>query len=143
MKKRILLLTTAILMIVSISFATNKQPVPQSIVKVFDSRFKTATNVDWTSTANYFKASFTSRERLVEVFYSFEGELIAVSRRIIMEQLPESLIEEMQEKSSNYRVTDLFELSTDGGMEYFVTLENEKEKKTFKGFGNTWTRYYQ
>jgi hypothetical protein len=141
MKKKFLGLTAAILMTLSVTFAQEVKPVPNDIANSFQQEFTTASNVQWKSTNNFYKASFNINDTPLEAFYSFEGALIGVSRHINIDQLPLSLIKDTNEKATASQVTDLFELLTDEGTEYYVTFKNDKETKTYKSSGYSWTRY--
>jgi hypothetical protein len=74
-------------------------------------------------------------------FFSFDGQLIAVSRKIRLEQLPMALIKKAKEKGSVDQVTDLFELLSDRGTEYFITFGTGNETKVYKSGGYDWSRY--
>jgi hypothetical protein len=141
MKKKFLGLTAAILMTLSVTFAQEVKPVPNAIANSFQQEFSTASNVQWKTTDNFYKASFVINDAPSEAFYSFEGALIGVSRHIDIDQLPMNLIKDTKEKAAMGQVTDLFELLTDQGTEYYVTFENDKETKTYKSTGYSWTRY--
>lgn len=90
--KKILVLTTAFLITISATFAKSDTQVPDQIVKKLNQEFQNSTNVEWKITSNYYKASFTADKIELEAFYSFEGKLIAVSRKLTIEQLPFALI---------------------------------------------------
>ena len=141
MKKRIIALTTAIIMITSVSFAKDIRPVPESVVTSFEHEFEEANNINWIATNDFYKALFTVNEFLMEAFYSLDGELIAVSKKITIDQLPISLLKKAKEKIGSYHVSSIFELSTDRGIEYFISVENGNDKKVFKNSGYTWIRY--
>ena len=141
MKKKLILFLASFLMTLSVTFAQNIKPVPTSIVNELHQEFKNASNVQWKTTDNYYKASFTVDGNPLDAFYSFEDQLIAVSRNITLEQLPMSLIKELKNKAATNQVTELFELLTDRGTEYFITFKNNKESKTYKSSGYSWTRY--
>ena len=141
MKKQILLLTTVFLMSLSATFANDTNAVPESIVKALNNEFQNVSNVEWKSTADYYKASFSVAGHSLEAFFSYDGNLIAQSRKISMDQLPMSLVKEAKEKSSANAVTDLFELLTNRGTEYFITFNTGKETKTYQSNGNGWNFY--
>ena len=52
-----------------------------------------------------------------------------------------ALVKQLKEKTLNYGVSDLFELLTDKGTEYFLTISNDKESRKFRSEGSSWTRY--
>jgi len=142
MKKRFLVLTTALIMTLSATFAQNNQPdVPATIVNGLEQQFTNATDVQWQTTDNLYKASFTVDGQQLRVFYSLDGQRIGISRNISVEQLPMVLIKDVKEKEATNTITDLFELLTDRGTEYFITYKGNKETKTYKSNGEYWTRY--
>ncbi len=89
----------------------------------------------------FYKASFTIDGRSLEAFYSYEAQLIGVSRNISLDQLPLSLMKETKEKGTANQITELFELLTDKGTEYFISFNTGKEVKAYKSNGYYWTRY--
>ena len=141
MKTRILIITAALLMSFSAIFAKDIKPVPASIVNELNREFKEISNLQWKTTDNYYKASFIDNGQPMEVFYSYEAKLIGISKSIKPEQLPMNLAKEAKEKGALHQVTQLFELLTDRGTEYFITFNTGKEIKTFKSDGNDWIRY--
>lgn len=141
MKKKIITVAAALMLVITATFAQDAAPVPSAIVKELQLEFTGADNVQWKTTSNFYKASFTVGAQPLEAFYSFDGQLIATSRKISLEQLPMSLIKEAKERSSVNEVTDLFELLSDRGTEYFITFGTGDEAKTYKSGGYTWSRY--
>lgn len=141
MKKKMLVLSTALLMAFGVTFAKDIKPVPESIVKKLTREFKNASNVHWKTTDNFYKATFVADEESYDAFYSFDGQLIALSRPITANQLPMGLGKEVKEKSATHSVSDLFEIWSERGTEYYVTFHNEKGAKTYKSEGTSWVLY--
>ena len=142
MKKKILVFTAAFLVTISTTFANNTTPIPQLIVKQLNQEFQNINNVEWKVTPDYYKASFTVAGNSLEAFFSYNGNLIAQSRKINIDQLPMSLIKEAKQKGFTNEMTELFELLTERGTEYFITFNTGKETKTYQSNGNGWN-YYQ
>ena len=141
MKKKILTVTAAILFTLSATFARDIKPVPDAIVSELQQEFKNASNVTWKTTPAFYKATFTVDGNPLEAFFSYDAQLIGVSRNITVDQLPLRLIRELKEKGETTEITELFELLTDRGTEYFITYGTGKEQKTYKGMGSSWSRY--
>ena len=141
MKKQFLVLTAALIMTFSATFAQDSKQIPKTVVSELIQRFANAQDVQWQATDNYYKASFAVDGQPLRVFYSIDGDMIGVSRTIGIEQLPMALIREVKEKQAAYTVTDLFELLTDRGTEYYITYRGEKDTKTYKSSADYWTRY--
>ena len=52
-----------------------------------------------------------------------------------------SLIKEAKQKGFTNEMTELFELLTERGTEYFITFNTGKETKTYQSNGNGWNHY--
>ena len=143
MKMKFVLLTTAFVLSLSgvIAQDGNPKPVPSEIAMQLQQEFKNSNNVQWKTLSNSYKASFMLGGSILQAFYSFDGQLQGVSRNISVEQLPMSLAREVKENTPAYSVTELFELLTERGTEYFITYKGDKETKTYKSSGGSWTRY--
>jgi len=141
MKKKILIATTAFLMSFSAIFANDIKPVPALIVKELNRGFKNVSNVSWKTTDDFYKASFIMDGTSMEAFFSYAGEVIGVSRNIKLAQLPMSLVKDTKHLIGVNQPTQLFELWTDRGTEYFITFDTGKKVKTFKSDGYSWSRY--
>lgn len=141
MKKQILVLAAAFLMSVSSAFATKKDPVPEAVAQAFQKEFKHTGVVQWKATPNFYKASFSANGQLLDAFFDVSGKMIGLSRFITPEQLPMSLMKDVTERSVTSTITELFELLSDKGTEYFITYAHGKESTTYKSDGNAWVRY--
>ena len=141
MKKKIILMTATMLMTISVMFAQEVKTIPSRVVKELHTEFDNVSSLEWKTVDQFYKATFTTNGRLLEAFYTADGTLTALSRRLTVDQLPLALAKQVKEKMINYGVSDLFELLTDRGTEYFLTVSNEKETKKFTSQGTNWTRY--
>jgi hypothetical protein len=141
MKKKFLVLTTALILTFSATFAKETPSVPATIVIELQQKFTNANDIQWETTANFYKATFTIDGQSLKAFYSFDGQPIGLSRQINVDQLPMALIRDVKEKSANNTVTDLFELLTDRGTEYYITYKGDKDIKSYKSNGEYWTRF--
>lgn len=131
MKKLIL----AALIAVSVSgsaFAHNENQVDQRAVGNFEATFSGASNVEWTSKENFTKASFIQDEQKVEVFYNPEGDFIATTRQIKMEDIPAFVKRIFAKKYSGYTVKEAFKFIAEDETSYFIAAENEKESIVLK-----------
>lgn len=128
MKK--IIITLAIVVTTMSAFAF--RGVNEKVLKSFNSDFKTAREVTWTTGSNYYKATFTYNEKYVFAYYSTEGELLGVSRYLTPADLPVHLQTELKKDYNEYWISDLFEVSKPEGTAYYVTLENADTKLVLK-----------
>ena len=132
MKKIIIILAVAI----SSLTAFASENVNSNVLTSFNKEFAGAKDVQWTTTSNYYKASFVFNDQFVSAFYQLDGELIATSRNISSLELPINLQTSLKKKYSQYWISDLFEISNNEGTSYYITLDNADSKLVLKSSGN-------
>jgi hypothetical protein len=142
MKKIFLSLATVIMMGVS-AFATgNEGAVSQEARNSFKRDFTAATNVSWEQKNGYTRATFSLNGQILCAYYSNTGDLTAVVRNIVSDQLPISLVTDLRKDYTGYWITDLFEISSDNQTTYYVTLENSDKKIVLKSEGTEYWGVY-
>ena len=139
MKNKILIGVFVFITGISSAFANGKEEVNDKIIKTFQKEFAGAQNVQWVTTKEFVKATFTLNEQVIYAYYSPEGNLLGVTRNIISGQLPINLLTGLKKNYNNYWITDLFEMATNNENTYYVTLENSDHKLVLKSNGtNGW-----
>ncbi len=86
--------------------------------------------MEWKVTPDYTKAIFTWNGQHVEVFYNNDGETIAETRFINMNNLPLKAQQYINKKYADYKVTAAFEVnSEEKGLNYYVSVtKNDKNQ---------------
>jgi hypothetical protein len=132
MKKMILSLATVLMMGFG-AFATgNDGTVSQQTRDAFKKDFSTASNISWEQKYNFIKATFSLNGQILTAYYNTDGDLKAVVRNILSDQLPLSLLADLRKEYADYWITDLFEISADGQTTYYATVENSNKKIVLK-----------
>ena len=132
MKKMILSLATVLMMGFG-AFATgNDGTVSQQTRDAFKKDFSTASNISWEQKYNFIKATFSLNGQILTAYYNTDGDLKAVVRNILSDQLPLSLLADLRKEYADYWITDLFEISADGQTTYSATVENSNKKIVLK-----------
>ena len=124
-----------LMMTASSFFATTTNAadiVSPKALKSFETTFATATQPAWTITEDYYKVEFLLNGQTLNAFYNEEGKLMGVSRNISSLQLPIILQTELKKAFPKYWITDLFEMSSDDGVEYYITIEDANTKTVLK-----------
>jgi hypothetical protein len=135
----------AMFMIVGIgsSFAAPTRDSNDLIVASFHKDFKRAELMGMELKKDYTKVTFKLNSLVLYAFYSANGELIAVVRNIVSTQLPIQLLMDLKQNYSSYWITDLFEMSSDGETNYFITLENANGRITLRSNNTSnWESYH-
>src|SRR5262245_58337268 len=112
-----------LLLAAAVSNAYPSEKVSPKVLASFKAEFTNATEVQWETGNNYFRASFTMNEQRVFAFYDLDGQLLSISRYISSFQLPVTLFSNLKNQYSDYWISDLFEVSNSEGLHYYVTLE--------------------
>src|SRR4051812_10426847 len=102
MKKRMLTVLLLFVITISTTFAKNTNGIDQRVLATFKTEFVHATDVSWERQNIYYKASFKLDGRSVMAYFTMEGEVLAVSRNILSQQLPVQLQNELRKGYSNY-----------------------------------------
>ncbi len=132
MKKSFLTWAFILMVGVSTSFAHGIEGVSEKVMNSFKKDFTEAQNVQWESTKDFAKATFTIHGQVMFAYYNTEANLLAVTRNIVTAQLPISLLSEVKKNYSEYWISDLFEMSSNENTTYYITLENGDQKLILK-----------
>ena len=124
MKKSILSLALMLMIGLSSTFANNLEGANQKVISSFKKDFANAKDVKWEKSKEYVKASFSLNGQILFAYYSEEGEMLAMTRNILSNQLPINLLSELKKEYSSFWITDLFEMASGNETAYYVTLEN-------------------
>lgn len=139
--KRILLVL-GLVATMGVCSAYPSERVSQKVLASFKNEFTSAQNVEWETGNNYFRAAFTMNEQRVFAFYNVEGELLSVARYISSVQLPVNLFSDLKNDYSKYWISDLFEVSNNEGLHYYVTLETADSKLVMHSVnGGSWSTH--
>jgi hypothetical protein len=130
--KKLIIAALVVLTISTGAFAQDANQIDLKAVHNFESTFGGASKVEWTSTENFTKASFVQDEEKVEAFYNPDGDFIAATRQLKMEELPTVVKRAFTKKYSDYNVREAFKFSADAETDYFVAAENDKESIVLK-----------
>jgi hypothetical protein len=137
MKQVFLSIATVLMMGVSV-FAANKNDdgvANQYAVRAFKKDFAAASNIVWEQKNAYTKATFSLNGQVLFAYYNNNGELQAVVRNIVSDQLPINLLASLKREYNDCWITDLFEVASDDQTSYYVTLETSEKKIVLKSQG--------
>jgi hypothetical protein len=132
MKKMILSLAAVITMGYSVFANGNDNVATQQARDAFKKDFATASDIRWEQKNNFLKATFSLNGQILTAYYFSNGDLQAVVRNITSDQLPINLLTSLRKDYSEYWITDLFEMSSNGMTTYYVSIENSDKKIVLK-----------
>jgi hypothetical protein len=122
------------------SFASDGIIAPE-VLKSFQNKFATAKEVDWAMTNDLYRVRFQLNGQCITAFYKTDGALAAITRHISPLQLPVALHSTLKNEYKGHWVADLFELSNDEGVQYYVTMEDADTTVVLKSSAALWTVY--
>jgi len=77
--------------------------------------------------------------QILDAYFDTYGKLIAVTRNILSSELPIHLFAELNKEYSVFWITDLFEISAEGGTSYYITLQfSDRELVLRSEDGGSW-----
>lgn len=142
MKRLFFTLTVFCSLVSFTSFAKGDEKVSPTVLEAFQTSFDNATEVEWSISDSYYKANFNMNGRYVSAFYDTDGKMIALTRNISSFELPLMLQASLKKVSEDSWISDLFEMSTDEGTTYYVTLEKAGSKTILKASSlSSWESY--
>ena len=121
MKK--LLILIVIVFATQLSFAS-ESPAASLATSSFTKDFQAATDVQWVHTNSYDKVSFSLNNGVMTAYYTPDGELLAVVRNIVTDQLPLKLLLQLKKEYACFWVSGLFEVVNGTEDEYYITVED-------------------
>lgn len=124
------------------AFASPKDEINTQVTSSFNKDFSSAKQVQWQKETDYVKATFTLDNQVMFAYYHENGELIGVVRNILSDKLPINLMSNLKKNYSNYWISDLFEMASEGQSNYYITLETADETLVLKSNGTSeWNVY--
>jgi len=141
MKKIISIL--ALVLTVSTSFAfSGRESVSSQALNTFSSEYVGATDATWTINKDFYEVTFTLDGQRMSAYFNKSGDFLAVTHNISSVQLPNGLKRSLKKLMGNRWITDLFEVTHDNEISWYVTLESADQKIILKSNGGKW-RIYQ
>jgi len=137
MKQVILSIATVLMMGVSAFAGSNNDNVNQQTKQSFQKDFSTARNISYEQKTDYVKVTFSINDQVLFAYYNNNGQLQAVVRNIVSDQLPITLLTDLKKGYSDYWISDLFEVASDDQTSYYVTLESKDKTVVLKSEGTS------
>ncbi len=115
---------------------------PQQRFISFNTSYPKAQEIKWSKIDSYEKVNFKMDGQEQTAFFTQDGEWIATTRNISLEQLPKALKENLKNEMNDFWITDLIIMSTGSGDTYYVQLENADSKLIKQSVsGKRWTSF--
>lgn len=137
--KPLLIVLTVISSLFTTASNANSFPInSEAALKAFQTRFASANQVNWSASNDLYKVSFAINEQQAVAYFDANGTFMGLTRNVVSTHLPLALQASLRSTYEDMWITDLFEFTTDGGVQYFVTLENADQKIVLKSNITGW-----
>ena len=140
--KKIILSAAIMLALFSAAFANYPDNTTDRATASFHKDFIRASTLHSEVINNHVRFTFQENNETRYAYYDFQGNLVGVVQHMLTSSLPADLQKEIKKHYSNYWVTELFQVTTDNGVNYYIQLTNADETVVLNsedGFG--WQRY--
>ncbi len=134
-----MILTLAIAISTLSAFA-REENVNSRVLNAFTTEFQTAKDVEWTTAADYYMATFVYNDKHLFAYYDTNGALLGLTRYLSPADLSMNLQMNLKKNYSEYWVSDLFEVAKNDVTTYYITVENADSKIILKSSdSNSWS----
>jgi len=122
MKKLTMVFAVAALLVGTSAFASSGDKVSKTVQAAFQKNFSGALNVNWESTDDFYFASFDLNGKKVDAAYNENGELVGVSRKLQLSELPIAVSQSLKSDYSDYVIANpVTEVVYEGKTFYYAT----------------------
>jgi hypothetical protein len=140
--KKIILSIAILLALTGSSFAKTTGKINERVIASFKNDFNQATEVKWEVTSSYIMATFQLDKDILYAYYDFQGTLIGLVHNILTSSLPAHLQKDIKKHYAKYWVSELFQVTSEDGVYYYIQLKNADETIVLSTEGTTdWHRY--
>lgn len=124
--KSLFLTPVLALLISTVAFADDVAGVSNTILYNFRNEFKNASDVAWVTRKDFVKASFVMDDEQMEVFYKANGDWIATSKQIDLDDLPTNAKRVFAKRYQDYTVKEAIYIETPEENAYYISADNDK-----------------
>ncbi len=125
------------------AFASGTNAVSAAILRNFNAEYRNVAKVTWTVTPDYARAMFMLNEHKMEVFYNNDGDCIARSSNISLDELPVYAKRDFANTYPDFIVTEAIHFESPQETAYYISAENQKIKVILKVANNSKISTYQ
>jgi len=114
------------------ALATETSIVNKAVIFSFNKEFKKASEISWVTRGDYAKAVFTMNNEKMEAFYKFNGDWIATSKQIQLDDIPVAAKRIFARRYQDYTVKEAILFTTPEETSYYISANNDKESVILK-----------
>lgn len=100
--------------------------VSPKALKTFNEVFTDAKDVQWSTTANYNEAHFSSDAVTTRVMIDNSGKLVRTIRYYQAAKLPSNILYKVKEKYNDKEIFGITEITNESGVAYHIVVRDDK-----------------
>jgi hypothetical protein len=130
--KKLLLSTLIAVSVITSAFAGPFKGVSYFVSNSFKARYPGVSDVQWTTTPSYTKATFVLNNIRTEAFYKQDGDFIGASHAVSIDDLPIAAKRSFAKKYGSYTVKQAIKFDGAEEIAYFISAESERGSVVLK-----------
>lgn len=134
--KKLLIAALVAVSVATSAFAADTKSTGSVVRESFNTTFRKATEVSWTSYSTFEKATFVLDNVQREAFYNFDGRLLGTSRTASFDELSAKAKASFSKQFEGYAVREAILFSEDDEDAYYISAENQKQTVVVKVTGD-------
>ena len=119
--KKFVIAFASVVTFISASAFSGKDPGTNPALATFESIFRGALDVKWSENSEVISASFVLGETRTVAYFNRSGELLGTARNILFNQLPLSVITEINKRFGSSSVYNIIEYTAGDATFYSMT----------------------
>ncbi len=123
--KKMLLTTLLLVSLITTALASGTKNVDIRVLRSFDASYRDAKNVSWSLKQSFVQVDFELNGKKLSAYYQPDGELIATSEKISLDDLPVNAKRKFAKKYGSYTVKEALKFVTADEVAYFISAANE------------------
>lgn len=124
MKKVTIILAVFAMIAGTSAYAKTGDKVTKEVQASFKKNFSNAVAVTWEASEDYYYASFVLNGKEVDAAYKENGELVGISRKLLLSELPLKVLQSIKSEYADYVINNsVTEVVFEGQTFYNATVE--------------------
>jgi hypothetical protein len=130
--KRSIIVFSAILSVITATAFVGTRPGGNPAEATFQKEFSGATNVKWNEGKDIISASFVLSDSRIVAYFTSQGDLIGTERNVLFNQLPLSVIKEINNRYGNAPIFDIVEYTSGTETSYGMGVDTQTKRLKIK-----------
>lgn len=114
---------------VAVSQDISEKEVPSLVLNALQSKYSSATKVDWELEGDVYKAEFDVGSREHDLWIDKNGNITKHKEDFPKKELPQAITQKLQSEFKDYKIDDADKIEEGGKILYEVDLDGSKDER--------------